>query len=293
MANFLQVIIAGLTTGAIYALIALSYNVIFGASGVLNFAQGSLLMVGTMVGAGLYGQHHWPVGLALVVSTLAGAAFAAIEERVAVRPALSRGHGAIGWVVATFGFAIILQAGFSIVMGPDSRAFPSIVDESPHHIGGAVFSYEQVMLVAVALGVGLVLDQFYRRTRVGWALTAIAHDQEAAAMRGIPVSRLALGSFALGGGLVAMTGFLSAPLVGASPTLGFGYALTGFVAAAAGGIPDIRGAVVGGFGVGLIEAVGVRWLGAQYSNLVVFAVLIGVLSLRPQGLFGRRAVRMV
>lgn len=293
MQTILQVIIAGLTSGAIYALVALSYNVIFGASGVLNFAQGNLLMVGTMVGAGLYGQRGWPVGAALVVSVAFGAACGAIEERLAVRPALSRGQSAIGWVVATLGFAIILQAAFSIVMGPDSRAFPSIVDETPHHIGGAVFSYEQVLLVGSAIAVGFLLDRFYRGTRIGWALTAIAHDQEAAAMRGIPVARLALASFALGGALAAFVGFISAPLIGAAPTLGFQYALSGFVAAAAGGIPDIRGAVVGGFAVGLIEAAGVRWFGAQYANLIVFGVLIVVLSMRPQGLFGRRAVRMV
>jgi len=293
MQNVLQVIIAGLTSGAIYALVALSYNVIFGASGVLNFAQGNLLMAGTMVGAGLYGQYRWPVLAALAASVAFGALLAAVEEWLAVRPALSRGQGAVGWVVATLGFAIVLQAGFSIVMGPDSRAFPSIVNEAPHHVGGAVFSYEQVMLVTVALGVGFVLDQFYRRTRLGWALTAIAHDQEAAAMRGIPVARLARAAFALGGALAALSGFLAAPLIGAAPTLGFGYALAGFVAAAAGGIPDIRGAVLGGFAVGLIQATGVWWFGAQYSNLVVFGVLIAVLSLRPQGLLGRRAVRMV
>src|SRR6266702_3765190 len=127
MGQVLQTSFAGLTSGAIYALVALSYNVIFGASGVLNFAQGALLMVGTMVGAGLYGQRHWPLVAALVVAVAFGAVFAALEERLAVRPALSRGQSAIGWVVATLGFAIVLQAGFSIVMGPDARPFPSIV----------------------------------------------------------------------------------------------------------------------------------------------------------------------
>ena len=112
-------------------------------------------------------------------------------------------------------------------------------------------------------------------------------------MRGIPVERLALLSFALGGGLCSLTGFLAAPLIGASPTLGFGYALSGFVAAAAGGIPDIRGAIVGGFAVGLITAGGTQWFGAQYSNLVLFGLLIVVLLFRPHGFFGRTAVRIV
>ena len=293
MGSILQTLFAGLTSGAIYALVALSYNVIFGASGVLNFAQGGLLMVGAMMGAYLFGQHGWPVGAALVVAVAMGAVVAAIEERIAVRPALSRGQSAIGWVVATLGFSVVLQAGFSIVLGPDSRPFPPIVSESPHHYGGAVFNDQQVLLVGAALAVGFILDRFYRRTRVGWALTAISHDQEAAAIRGIPVAMLSLAAFALGGALAALTGFLAGPLVGASPTQGFGFALTGFVAAAAGGIPDLRGAVIGGFGVGIIEAAGVRWIGPEYSNVMVFGLLLVVLAVRPQGLFGKRAVRLV
>jgi branched-chain amino acid transport system permease protein len=289
----LQTLYAGLTTGAIYALVALSYNVIFGASGVLNFAQGGLLMVGAMTGAYLYGQHGWPVGVALLIAVAVGSVTAAIEEKVAVRPALSRGQGAIGWVVATLGFSVVLQAGVSIWLGPDSRPFPAIVSQTPHHLGGAVFTDEQLLLVLTALAVGFILDRFYRRTRVGWALTAISHDQEAAAMRGIPVARLSLAAFALGGALAALTGFLAAPLVGASPTQGFGFALSGFVAAAAGGIPDLRGAVIGGFLVGIVEAAGVTWIGPEYSNVMVFGLLLVVLAVRPQGLFGRRAVRLV
>lgn len=292
MATVLQVAFSGLTSGAIYGLVALSYNVIFGASGILNFAQGALLMAGTMVGAGLYGDHNWPVALALIITIALGAVFSAVEERIAVRPATQRGH-AIGWVVATLGFAVIMQAGFSIVMGPDAKPFPSFVSDSPHKVAGAIYNFQQVMLVSTAIGVGVVLYVFYRRTRVGWALTAIAQDQEAATMRGIPVGRLAVLGFALGGAIAAGTGFIAAPAIGASPVLGFTYALSGFVAAAVGGIPDIRGAVLGGFVLGLIEAAGVKWFGADYRNLVVFGVLIAVLTVKPNGLFGRGQVRAV
>jgi branched-subunit amino acid ABC-type transport system permease component len=293
MGSTLQVVISGLTSGAIYALVALSYNVIFGASGVLNFAQGALLMTGSVTGAMLLGDYGWPVPAALLIAIAVGAALGAVEELVAVRPATSKGASAIGWVVATLGFAIVLQAAFAILFGADARAFPTLFDESPWRIAGAVFTAQQVMLVVVALAVGIALHQFYKRTRVGWALTAIAHDREAAAMRGIPVDRLALAAFAAGGGLAAMTGFLAGPLIGASPSMGFTYALSGFVAAAAGGIPDVRGAVVGGFALGLMEAVGVDIFGAGYRDVVVFGVLIVVLMVRPHGLFGRGAVRTV
>lgn len=289
----LQVIVSGLTSGAIYALIALSYNIIFGASGVLNFAQGALLMTGSVTGAMLIGDRGWPVLAALVVATAVGAFLGALEEIVAVRPATSKGAAAIGWVVATLGFAIVVQAAFALLFGADARAFPAIIDDSSKRFAGAVFNNQQVMLWVVALLVGLGLHVFYRRTRIGWALTAIAHDREAAAMRGIPVDRLALAAFAAGGGLAAMTGFLAGPLIGASPSLGFTYALSGFVAAAAGGIPDVRGAVAGGFALGLMEAIGVDIFGAGYRDVVVFGVLIVVLMVRPHGFFGRGAVRTV
>lgn len=293
MQTVLQIIIAGLTAGAIYALIALSFNVIYGATGILNFAQGDLVMVGTMVGAGLYGQTGWPVVPALLAVVALGAVLGALEERIAVRPARKRGSSALGWIVATLGFAIVLRAAVSVIMGPDSRPFPDIVKGAPHHIGGAVFNNEQILLVALAVVITVVLHQIYRRTRLGWALTAIAHDSEAAAIRGIPIARLSLLTFAVGGGLAAGTGFVAAPIIGAAPSIGFGYALSGFIAAAAGGIPDIRGALLGGMALGLIEALGTHYMGAGYQEVVVFAVLIVILAIRPAGLFGRTAVRTV
>jgi branched-chain amino acid transport system permease protein len=292
MTTSLQVIISGLTTGAIFALIALSYNIIFGATGILNFPQGAFLMVGAVVGADLTGSRNWSVAPALIVTVVLAAALGIAEERVAVRPATSRGN-TVGWVVATFGFAIVLQAGVALILGPSPRYFPSFVSQAPHKIGGAVYNMEQVMLIAVALVVGFALDQFYRRTRLGWALTAISHDQEAAAMRGIPVHRLAVAVFGAGAALAALTGFLAGPLIGADPSMGFSYTLSGFVAAALGGIPDLRGAVVGGFLLGLIQAEVVQQFGVQYQSTVVFGVLIAVLMVRPRGLFGKTATRIV
>ena len=292
LAETIQVIISGLTAGAIYGLVALSYNVIYAASGILNFAQGTLLMSGTMIGAWLFGEKGWPVLPVLGLALLIGAGFAVVEERIAVRPAIERGD-AIGWVVATLGFAVIMEALFAIVLGPDTRPFPSFISDAPHDIAGAVYSFQQVALIVVALAVGFLLHAFYTRTRMGWALTAISQDHEAAVMRGIPVRRLVVLAFALGGAIAAGTGFLAAPIIGASPTLGFSYALAGFVAAALGGIPDLRGAVIGGFALGLIEALGVKWFGAEYKDIVVFGVLIAVLAIKPTGLFSRGAVRTV
>ncbi len=293
MKDILQIVIVGLTSGALYALVAMSYNVIFATTGILNFAQGQLLMVGTMVGVWLYSDQQWPLLLALGATMAAGAALAVVEERLAIRPALKHGHSAMGWVLATLGFGIILQAGTSLLMGPTARAFPRIIDESPKRIMGAVWNSQQLLLVVTAVVVGAALFVFYNRTLVGRAMGAIAQDPEAAAIRGIPVVRMAIMSFAISGAMIAGTGFLAAPIIGASPAIGFDLALKGFIAAALGGIPHIKGAVFGGFVLGLIEAVGADLIGPGYRTTTVFVTLILILSIKPAGVFGRTAVRRV
>lgn len=293
MKHLLQIVIVGLTSGALYALVAMSYNIIFATTGILNFAQGQLLMAGTMVGVWLYSDQQWPLFVALLATMAAGAVLAVVEDRLAIRPALKHGHGAMGWVLATLGFGIVLQSGFSLLMGPTARAFPRIIDESPHRIAGAVWNKQQLLLVVTALVVGVALFVFYNRTLIGRALGAIAQDPEAAQIRGIPVVSMASMSFAISGALIAATGFLAAPIIGAAPSIGFDLGLKGFIAAALGGIPHIKGAVFGGFVLGLIEALGADWIGPGYRTTVVFAVLIVILALKPAGVFGRLAVRRV
>ncbi len=293
MKQIVQITIVGLTSGALYALVAISYNVVFATTGILNFAQGQLVMAGTMVGAWLYGEKSWPLLAALGLTMVVGALLAVIEERLAIRPALKHGHGAMGWVLATLGFGIILQSAFSLLMGPTARAFPRIVDESPSRIAGAVWNKQQLLLVVLAVVAGIALSVFYTRTLTGRALGAIAQDPEAAAIRGIPVVAMAMLSFALSGALITGTGFVAAPIIGASPSIGFELALKGFIAAALGGIPLIKGAVFGGFVLGLVEAAGSDVIGPGYRTLVVFVVLIVILAVRPAGVFGRLAVRRV
>lgn len=287
MDHFLQLAIAGLASGAIYTMVALSYNIVFAATGVLNFAQGQLIMAGTMIGVFLYGTAGFPLWIALLLTLLAGTVIAMAEDLFAIRPAIRRGKSALGWVLATLGFGIALQAVFSLTMGPQRRAFPEIVDESPRTVAGAIWTAYDLALVTVALVTGLALLLFYDRTLIGRAFGAVAQDEAAARMRGIPVQRLWTVSFAMSGALAAGTGFLAAPHIGASPSLGFDLALKGFIAAALGGIPLIRGAVVGGLALGLIETFSADWIGPGYRTAVIFLVLLLVLTVKPSGLFGR------
>lgn len=289
----INVALAGLASGAIYALLAMSFNVIFGTTGVLNFAQGELFMVGTMIGYYLVVTTGLPVPVALLLAVAAGAAFGAVEEIVAVRPSLAKGRGAFGWVLSTLGVAIILRSGFALIFGPSAQSFPAILSSRSIDVDGVLLMPDNLALIVVAVVVAVLLSLLYGRSLFGRALSAVEHDAEAAALRGIPVRLLSTVSFAIGGGLAAMTGFFAAPLTGAYPTIGLIFTLKGFIAAAVGGIPDIRGALIGGLLLGLVEAFTVQWVGPGYRNAAVFAALLVILALRPSGLLGRSAVRAV
>lgn len=293
MDQFYALLVIGLTTGALYALIAMSFNVIFATTGVLNFAQGDLFMAGAMLCAVLYTDHGLNAPVALVITVLVVAGIAVLEERLAVRKALASGRGAMGWVLATLGFSIIAASTFALAFGPDIRQPVAFIDSTPRSFGPLTFSVQQAALVVVALALAAVLYVFYQRTLVGVAMRAISQDPEAAALRSVPVSGLGVASFAISGAVVGGAGFLAAPIVGAYPTMGFALALQGFVAAALGGIPSITGALVGGFALGLIEAFGGDLIGPGYRRALIFAVLIAVLAVRPAGLFGRLTARAV
>lgn len=283
----------GLAIGSVYAMIGLGLNVIFATTGILNVAHGDLFMMGTMVGFAVYVLLGWPLIPALLATVVITAIVAAIVERVAVRPAITSGQGAFGWVLSTLGAAITLTAAFTIIMGPDIRIFPAIFPSEQLIVAGVRLQPQHLGLILVALLVTVGLQAFYGRSLLGQALGAVAQDREAAAMRGIPVARLSLLAFMIGGGVAALAGFLVAPVIGAFAAVGFPFLLKGFIAAAVGGIPDLRGSLIGGWLIGLIEMYGVAIVGSGYRTPLVFAVLLIVLVVRPDGLFGRSTVRAV
>lgn len=295
MTTFVNTLLVGLGIGAMYALIAMGFNVIFATTGILNFAQGDFFMLGAMSAVIARGVLGLPLVVALVIGMATVAVLAVLEERIAIRPATRSGHGAMGWVLGTLGVSIVLRAAVGLTLGPDVRPAAPILSLSPldQAPGGVRLVPHHLMMIAVTLLVGVGLQWFYRRSRLGLAFGAVAQDAEAAAVRGLPVARLSALAFALSGALTAAAGLLAAPLTNAYPAMGFPFALNGFVAAALGGIPEIRGAMLGGFLLGAIEALGVSWFGAGYRHPVVFVVLLAVLMLRPQGLLGRGEVRPV
>lgn len=293
LSEFANVIVVGIATGAIYALLAVGYNVIFATTGVLNFAHGELFMVGTMTAAVLLTDRGWPVLAAALAALVIGAVLAALTERIAVRPATAKGRGAMGWVLSTLGVAIVIRSGVALWLGSDTRAVDPFIPGEPIVWGDIRISPTQLSLVIAAVLITIAAVAFYRRSRWGQALGAVAQDADAAVLRGIPVGALSALSFALGGALAAGAGFLASPLTGAFPSIGFALALKGFIAAALGGIPEIRGALAGGLALGVIEAACIEWLGAGYRDAGVFVALLAILAVRPAGMFGRGSVRAV
>lgn len=291
----LETTMIGLTTGAIYALIAMGYNVVFATTGVLNFAHGEFFMGGMMLGAFLFVTVGLPAPVALLLTMLAGALGGIVEERLAVRGALQKGSGlgSSGWVLSTLGFGIIIQSGITLWLGPELRTFPSFMPFDSITVLDVTVTAQRLLVIAAALVVGALMYLFLEKSLLGRALGAVEQDPDAARLRGIPVVRLGVIAFAIGGSLGALAGFLTAPLSAAVSSVGLVFGLKGFIAAAVGGIPSIKGALIAGFLLGLLEVFGVAWLGAGYRDAIVFGTLIVVLMIKPAGLFGAGTVRAV
>lgn len=283
----------GLSLGGIYALLAIGFNVIFATTGVLNFAHGEFFMVGSMVGVFFYSSLGLPVAVALLVTVAIAVVIGMIEEPVASRPAAKGGGHTFTWVLSTLGFAIVMQSVVTLAMGTNYRRFPNVISMNPFEVAGVSVSPTRLAPFVLAIVVAGVLHTVYRRTIFGQALSAVAQDPDAAALRGLPVARLAVVAFGIGSAIAAMTGFLAAPITTAFPAIGLGFALKGFIAAAIGGMPDIRGAVAGGVLLGLVESFGSHWVGAGYQSTIVLGVLVLILALKPAGIFGTESVRSV
>ncbi len=286
---FLQLLFAGVSQGAIYALIAYGFNVTFWTLKVVNFAHGSCLMISVMLSLAAY-RLGAPILLAMVCSIAVTGAMVGVLERIAVRPVLSRGNG-MGWVVSTLGAGIVLQALATLIWGTQAMAFPSFLFESTDYLTllGVKVSMQLVLVVIAALLVMLVLEALLRRTIWGKVLRAAAFDPESARLRGIPVQRVVTVSFVVSGALAGLAGVLIAPISGIDPGFGLNLMIKGFVAAVVGGLGSSLGAMVGGLAVGVIELFVGGYISTAWRNGVVFLLLLLVLMAHPQGLLGRKA----
>ncbi|MFE7244047.1 branched-chain amino acid ABC transporter permease [Streptomyces sp. NPDC057580] len=279
----------GLALGAVYALVAIGYNIVYISAKTFNFAHAQLMMVGAFVAYS--GLVDWRVTtlLVLLIAGIAVAVLAAVEHLVAIRPVRDT-HNIL---VTTLGASIFIDGAAQLIWGSQPLSVPFFAgDEAVTLLGGRVYPAE-LFLIALAVGLVVALVQFSRRSMTGLALLGMSEDCEAAQLRGVNVRAMAFGAFVAAGALAGLLGVFVGPKTFAVSTLGAALALKGFVALAIGGFGSMEGTLVGGLIVGLAEALAVRHLGSEYANLTVFLILVLVLLVRPAGLFVRAKERMV
>ena len=282
-----SILVTGLSLGAVYALIGVTYNVMFSASRVMSFTAGQVGMLGGVLGAWFIARLGMPVPVGLLATLLACAAFGVVTELVAVRPVLASLDKHL-YVLSTLAVALMVQQATAIWWGTEPRPFP--------HIAGFAIAgvEERFWLPPLACAVAIAgLEWMYRRTLVGRAFLAIAEDGFAARALGLPERRLRLLSYALAGSIAGLAGFAGGQLLLAYFANGAMLNFYGFVPVALGGLGNNRGAVAGGLLLGLFQQAANFTVGGVFASVAVFTVFIAALLLAPQGLFGSPAVRRV
>ncbi len=282
-----SIVLSGLAVGCIYALIGITYNVMFSASRVFSFTAGALGMLGGVLGALFIDRLGMPVALGFPLALLGGVALGIITELIAVRPVLKSLDQHL-YVLSTLALALMLQQFTAIEWGTDARPFPRLFD-LPR--GGFDQQFWLPMLACAAVIVGLEL--LYRHTLIGRAFQAIAEDTYAARALGLPERSLRMASYALAGAIGALAGFAGGEMLlaffGNAPLLTF----YGFVPVALGGMGSNRGAVVAGLLLGLFQQAANFLVGGIFASVAVFTVFIIVLLARPEGLAGAALQRRV
>ena len=280
----LQVVLTGLSTGAIYGLVGMGFAVVFYVTRVINFATGQLLMMAIMITAGLSAS-HWPVGAAIAVGLAAATAGGVLIYFLAVRPVLRVNRLSFAWLVSTLGVAIILESAAALIWGTSSLSFPQLLNGKDVNIFGSALTWQQIITIFIALAVVVVFEVVHRRTFLGKLGTAISSDPEIASVMGANVTTYAVLAFALGGLLAGSAGVLVGPISFANPYLGETYGIYGFIALMIGGIERPAASMGGGFALGILATLASTYINPQASDWFPFVVVLAVLLLTPKGLF--------
>jgi branched-chain amino acid transport system permease protein len=294
VSQLLTALLSGIALGGIYAIVGMSYSLVFRTTGVFNFAQGDFVMLGTLIAWSLWSQLHLPAILVLVLVTLLVALAGPIVDLVAVLPAQKVGDTGTAWLVSTLGVSLIIENLAQHYWGSDPLQVPSLVNQQAHLAGSvSIPSAAQFLPAGLALLVAAGFVVFRRRTLVGRAFDAAAEDGEAAELRRIDTRWVSLATFFIGGAVAGLGGVIIAPVTFAAYNLGASFAVQGFLAMAIGGFGEVQGALVGGMIVGCVESISGLYIGAGYESLVMLVVVTAIMVARPGGLFGTRTERAV
>lgn len=288
MGFLFSLLIAGISVGSAYALVAIGLNMTFWTTRTLNFGQGSLMMLCAMLTAFMAAQGVW-LALATIAGLVIVGVLGLVIERFTIRPALKT-EGSMGWVVATLGFGTVLQGIAAKLFGSQAVAFPEVVFSAADTVTifgqPAALQYLLIFVIAVALVVALEL--FLHRTIWGQVIRAVSLDPELGRVQGMPVRFIILLSFVSSSVLAGLAGLLIAQIGGTvDPAFGFDLVLLGFVSAVLGGMGSSVGALVGGIVVGVLSKLVGGYVSTAAEHGIAFALLMLMLAVRPQGLFAR------
>ncbi|MBP7003460.1 branched-chain amino acid ABC transporter permease [Amaricoccus sp.] len=292
MTEFIQIVLSGLATGSIYALAAIGFTLLWQASQTINFAQGEFVMLPAFFA--LVGM-HW-LGLPFVVSLafamlvsllVLGLAF----KKLVIEPMLP--HGSLPIVMATIALGLLMKESVKVFYSAEAQPFPSLFSDAPINVMGAVISAQDIANLLISLLVVAALQLFLNRTRTGRAMQATAQNPGVAQILGVNVQRMVLYTFLINAALAAVASFLISPIYLAKFSNGESIGLIAFIAAIVGGFNQIRGALVGGLLIGVLDNLAAAYGSAEYRAAIPLVLLIVIILVRPQGLLGTAEGRTV
>jgi len=288
----LQILISGLATGAIYALVAVGFMLLWQTSQTINFAQGEFVMLPAFFVLAAMKFGGLPFGWALVIGMLASLiVLGVLFKYLLVDPMLK--HGVLPLVISTIAFALFLKEGVKEWYAAEAQPFPAVWSNDNIEIGGAVLSVQNLVIIAVAIAAVALLQWFLARTRTGRCMQATAQNPALARILGVRVELMILYTFLINAALVALASFLISPIYLAKFSNGETLGLAAFIAAIVGGFNQVRGAIAGGLVLGVVDNLAAAYISTQYRAAIPLFLLIAVILFRPQGLLGRAEERSV
>ena len=290
MSELLQFLLSGVTVGAVYALVALGFTIIYNASDVVNFAQGEFVMLGGMITVFAHAAGA-PLPLAALAAILATAALGVAMNKLTIEPA--RGAPVVSLVIITIGVSILIRGAAQLIFDKQIHTFPAFSGDDPIRILEATILPQSLWVIGGAIAVFVGLWLFFTRTLLGRAVLATSNNRLAAQLVGINTPFVMTLSFAMSAGIGALAGVLVTPITMTSYDVGLAFALKGFAAAMLGGMGNPKGALVGGFLLGVLEGLTAGYISSQYKDAAAFIVILAVLFFLPQGLFGRKSTDRV
>ena len=284
-------LLGGLTSGALYALVALGIVLVYKATGTINFAHGEFLMISGFLAYSLYVFAGLPYLVSILGAVLLAFLLGAIAERIAFRPLMRANM--VSLVLATVGVSFILKGSGRMLWGGrgDYLAFPPLLPPNPIIIGEIILVPQQLVVLAGAMVVMVAFALFFRLTRIGKTMQATADNPKAARLVGIRVEQVHMLAFGVGAAIAGAAAALMAPITLLYPDIGFSLFIKGFAAAVLGGLNSMAGALLGGFLIGVIESLAGGYIATSFLEVSAFIVIMVTLIFKPRGLLGLNAVR--